>query len=108
YPLPLINELLDRLHGSTVFSKIDLRNAYHRIRIREGDEWKTAFRTRYGHYEYLIMPFGLTNTPATFQAYINRTLRGYVDVFYIVYLDDILIFSRSEKEYQKHLELVIK
>jgi len=108
YPLPLINELLDRLNGSVVFSKIDLRNAYHRIRIREGDEWKTAFRTHYRHYEYLVMPFGLTNAPASFQAYINRTLRGYVDVFCIVYLDDILIFSRSEKEHQKHLKLVIK
>jgi hypothetical protein len=108
YPLPLISELLDRLSGSTVFSKIDLRNAYHRIRIREGDEWKTAFRTRYGHYEYLVMPFGLTNAPATFQAYINNTLRGLVDVFCIVYLDDILIFSRTPEEHMKHLELVIE
>src|SRR2546430_12523243 len=108
YPLPLINKLLDRLNGSIVFSKIDLRNAYHRIRIREGDEWKIAFHTRYGHYEYFMIPFSLTNTPTTFQAYINRTLRSYVNVFCIVYLDDILIFSRSEKKYQKHLELVIK
>ena len=108
YPLPLINELLDRLNGSVVFSKIDLRNAYHRIRIREGDEWKTAFRTRYGHYEYLVMPFGLTNAPATFQSYINRALRGLVDVFCIVYLDDILIFSRSETEHYEHLEAVIE
>lgn len=99
YLLPLINELLNRLNGSVVFSKIDLRNAYYRIQIREGDEWKTAFRTRYGYYEYLVIPFGLTNAPATFQAYINRTLRSYVNVFYIVYLDDILIFSRSTKEY---------
>src|SRR5437667_11435472 len=91
YPLPLINELLDRLNGFVVFSKIDLRNAYYRIWIREGDEWKIAFRTRYGYYEYLMMPFGLTNAPATFQAYINRTFRSYVDVFCIVYLDDILI-----------------
>ena len=108
YPLPLVNELLDRLNGSTVFSKLDLRNAYHRIRIKEGDEWKTAFRTRYGHYEYLVMPFGLTNAPATFQAYINRALRGLVDVFCIVYLDDILVFSRDEEEHYRHLEAVIE
>jgi transposase InsO family protein len=108
YPLPLASELLDRLGGSVVFSKIDLRNAYHRIRIREGDEWKTAFRTRYGHFEYLVLPFGLTNAPATFQAYINRALRGLVDDFCIVYLDDILIFSKSEEEHYQHLELVIE
>src|SRR5437667_12207267 len=94
YPLLLINELLDRLYGSTVFSKIDLRNAYYRIRIREGDEWKTAFRTRYSYYKYLVIPFGLTNAPATFQAYINRTLCGYVDMFYIVYLSRHLGFPR--------------
>src|SRR5436190_14181896 len=108
YPLPLINELLDRLDGSVVFSKIDLRNAYHRIRIREGDEWKTAFRTRYGHFEFLVVPFGLTNAPATFQAYINRALHGLVDNFCIVYLDDILIFSRTEAEHLHHLKHVIK
>src|SRR5947207_6495870 len=79
YPLPLISELLDRLNSSVVFSKIDLRNAYHQIRICEGDEWKTTFWTRYGHFEYLVLPFGLTNAPATFQAYINCTLQGLVD-----------------------------
>jgi hypothetical protein len=108
YPLPLISELLDRINGSVIFSKIDLKNAYHRIRIREGDEWKTAFRTRYGHYEFLVVPFGLTNAPATFQSYINRALRGLVDDFCIVYLDDILVFSRTEKEHMEHLQLVIE
>ena len=99
---------MDRLNGSTVFSKIDLKAAYHRIRIREGDEWKTAFRTRYGHYEYLVVPFGLTNAPATFQAFINQALRGLIDDFCVVYLDDILVFSRTEEEHQAHLELVIE
>ena len=87
-------------------SYIDLKDAYYRIRIREGDEWKTAFRTRYGHFEYLVMPFGLTNAPTTFQAYINYALRGLVDDFCIVYLDDILIFSQSEEEHQWHLKLI--
>ena len=106
HPLPLISELLDCLNGSKVFSKIDLKNAYYRIRIQEGDEWKTAFCTRYGHFEYLVMPFGLTNAPATFQAYINRALRGYIDDFCVVYLDDILIFSQSEEDHHQHLDLV--
>jgi hypothetical protein len=108
YPLPLINELLDRIHGSTVFSKIDLKTAYYRIRIKEGDEWKTAFRSRYGHFEFLVMPFGLTNAPATFQAYINRALRGYIDDFCIVYLDDILVYSNDEAEHERHLQLVLE
>ena len=107
YPLPLISELLDRLHGTTVFSKIDLKDAYYRICIKEGDQWKTAFRTRHGHFEWVVMPMGLTNAPATFQAYINRALRGLVDDFCIVYLDDILIFSKSEAEHEKHLQLVL-
>jgi transposase InsO family protein len=96
HPLPLISEILDRLAGARWFTKLDLKNAYHRIRIRRGDEWKTAFRTRYGHYEYLVMPFGLANAPATFQAYINKALGGLVDTICIVYLDDILIYSRGE------------
>ena len=93
YPLPLIGELMDRLSKAKCYTKLDLWNAYHRIRIREGDEWKTAFRTRYGHFEYQVLPFGLANTLATFQAYINRALAGLVDVTCIVYLDDILIYS---------------
>ena len=107
-PIPLIGEILDRLNGSRVFSKIDLKNAYYRIRIKEGDEWKTSFKTRYGLFEYLVMPFGLTNAPATFQAYINRALRGYIDDFCIVYLDDILIFSQDEAEHREHVEKVLE
>jgi hypothetical protein len=93
YPLPLIGETLDRLSGATQFTKLDLRDAYHRIRIREGDEWKTAFRTRYGHFEYLVMPFGLTNAPASFQAYINEALHGLLDIRCQAYMDDIIIYS---------------
>ena len=107
HPLPLISETLDRLSGAEVFSKLDLKDAYHRIRIREGDEWKTAFRTRYGHFEYLVMPFGLTNAPATFQAYINRALRGLLDDFCVVYLDDILIFSQTREEHLRHIREVL-
>ena len=92
YPLPLITELRDRLQGAKWFTKLDFLGAYNLIPIKQGDEWKTAFRTRYGHYEYLVMPFGLTIAPATFQALINDVLREFLDIFVVVYLDDILIF----------------
>ena len=108
YPLPLICEILDRLAGAKVYTKLDLKDAYHRIRIRRGDEWKTAFRTRYGHFEYQVLPFGLANTPATFQAYINLALAGYLDDFCVVYLDDILIYSKSEKEHRYHVSKVLE
>ena len=108
YPLPLINELLDRLAHARVFTKLDIRNAYNRIRIASGDEWKTAFRTRYGHFEYLVMPFGLTNAPASFQSLINNTLREYLDVFAVVYLDDILIFSSNPEQHINHVRLVLE
>ena len=107
YPLPLISEILDRLSGATYFSKIDVQDAYYRIRIKEGDEWKTAFRTRYGHFEYTVMPFGLTNAPATFQNYIHIALSGYLDVFCVAYLDDILIFSKDRDSHTKHIRLVL-
>lgn len=103
HPLPLISETLDRLGGASVFSKLDLKDAYYRIPIRPSDCWKTAFRTRYGHFEYQVMPFGLTNAPATFQGYINRALAGLVDCFCVVYLDDILIYSNSREEHVRHL-----
>uniref|UniRef100_A0AAY4DCC8 ribonuclease H n=1 Tax=Denticeps clupeoides TaxID=299321 RepID=A0AAY4DCC8_9TELE len=93
YPLPLLNTAFELLAGATVFTKLDLRNAYHLVRIREGDEWKTGFITPSGHYEYLVMPFGLSNSPAAFQALVNDVLRDMLDQFVFVYLDDILIYS---------------
>ena len=96
YPLPLIGESLDRLGRAKRFTQLDLTSAYHRMRIREGDEWKTAFRTRYGHFEYQVMPFGLTNAPASFQGYINKILAEKLDIFVIVYLDDILIYTDDD------------
>jgi hypothetical protein len=103
HPLPLISESLDRLSGAKYFTKIDLRGAYTHICITEGDEWKTAFRTRYGHFEYLIMPFGLTNAPASFQSLMNDLFRDMFDVCVMIYLDDILIFSNTLEEHRKHV-----
>jgi hypothetical protein len=108
YPLPLISEILDRLAGAKVFSKIDIQDAYYRIRIKEGDEWKTAFRTRYGHYEYTVMPFGLTNAPATFQNYIHTALHDILDTFAVAYLDDILVFSADQDSHTNHLHQVLE
>ena len=98
YPLPLITEFRERVAGATVFTKLDLKDGYHLIKIRKGDKWKTTFRTRYGHYEYKEMPFGLVNAPATFQALMNTMLREFLDHGVVVYLDDILIYSKSLKE----------
>jgi hypothetical protein len=100
HPLPLIPESLERLSKAKVFTTFDLKEAYHQIRIKKGHEWKTAFRTRYGHFEYTVMPFGLTNAPAQFQAKINRALAGLVDVICIVYLDDILIYSEDPSQHE--------
>uniref|UniRef100_A0A3B3DGY8 Gypsy retrotransposon integrase-like protein 1 n=1 Tax=Oryzias melastigma TaxID=30732 RepID=A0A3B3DGY8_ORYME len=108
YPLPLISSAFELLQGACIFSKLDLRNAYHLIRVREGDEWKTAFNTQAGHYEYLVMPFGLTNAPAIFQNMVNDVLGDMVNKFVFVYLDDILIFSRSETEHIKHVRQVLQ
>lgn len=108
HPLPLISEALDRLVNVKIYTKLDIRSAYNLIRIREGDEWKTAFRTRYGHFEYLVMPFGLANAPATFQAYINHALRDCLDVFCVAYLDDILVFSDNEEEHVQHVSEVLR
>ena len=104
YPLPLIGESLDQVGQAKRFTQLDLTNAYHRMRIREDDEWKTAFRTRYGHFEYQVMPFGLSNAPATFQGYVNKILAEKLDIFVIVYLDDILIYTKDPG--QPHVEAV--
>ena len=108
YPLPLISSAFVPLHGATVFSKLDLRNAYHLVRIREGDEWNTAFNTPLGHFEDLVMPFGLTNAPAVFQALVNDVLRDMLNRSVFVYLDDILIFSKSLVEHKHHVRQVLQ
>jgi hypothetical protein len=108
YPLPLIEELQDRLQGAKWFTKLDIREGYYRIRIKEGEEWKTAFRTRYGLYEYQVMPFGLTNAPATFQGLINHLLYDHLDEFVVAYLDDILIYSQTREEHVKHVNQVLE
>ena len=107
-PLPLISETIDRLQRAKVFTKLDLKDAYYRLRIREGDEWKTAFRTRYGHFEYYVMPFGLSNAPATFQAYINHALVGLINVTCVVYLDDILIYSEDLAQHTEAVRRVLE
>jgi hypothetical protein len=93
YLLPNISELQDRLAYTKIFTALDLRGAYNLIRIKKGEEWKTAFRTRYRHYKYTVIPFGLTNAPATYQALVNNVLRAHLDIFIIAYLDNILIYS---------------
>ncbi|GKF35570.1 putative reverse transcriptase domain-containing protein [Tanacetum coccineum] len=108
YPLLRIDDLFDQLQGSRVYSKIDLRSGYHQLRVREEDISKTAFRTRYGHYEFQVMPFGLTNAPAVFIDLMNRVCKSYLDRFVIVFINDILIYSKSRKEHKGHLRLILK
>ncbi|CAN4087027.1 unnamed protein product [Withania somnifera] len=108
YPLPRIDDLFDRLRGAAVFSKIDLRSGYHRLRIRAKDIPKTAFRTRYGHYEFLVMSFGLTNALTTFIDPMHRVLKPYLDLFVIVFIDDILVYSRNRSDHEQHLRLVLR
>jgi hypothetical protein len=108
YPLPRIEDLFDQLKGAKVFSKIDLRSGYHQLRIRPSDIAKTAFTTRYWLYEYTVMSFGLTNAPAYFMYLMNKVFMEYLDKFVVVFIDDILVYSRNEEEHEEHLRLVLQ
>ncbi|GKC38650.1 putative reverse transcriptase domain-containing protein [Tanacetum coccineum] len=108
YPLPRINDLFDQLQGSSVYSKIDLRSGYHQLLVREEDIPKTTFRTRYGHYEFQFMPFGLANAPVVFMDLMNRVCKPYLDKFVIVFIDNILIYSKNKKEHEEHLKAILE
>nr|GEW64738.1 putative reverse transcriptase domain-containing protein [Tanacetum cinerariifolium] len=108
YPLPRIDDLFDLLQGSSVYSKIDLRSGYHQLRVREQDVPKTAFNFWYGHYEFQVLPFGLTNTPVVFMDLINRVCKPYLDKFVIVFIDEILIYSKDKKEHEEHLKAILE
>jgi hypothetical protein len=108
YPLPRIDDLFKQLHGACVFSKIDLRSGYHQLKIRECNILKTAFVSRYGLYEYMVMSFGLTNAPTYFMYLMNKVFMEYLDKFVVVFTDDILVYSRSEEEHEEHLPLALQ
>jgi len=107
YPLPRIDDLMDQLHDASVYSKIDLRSGYHQILVKADDVQKMTFRSRYEHYEYVVMPFGVTNAPAMFMNYLNRIFWSFLDKFVVVFIDDILIYSRTQEEHAEHLRLVL-
>jgi hypothetical protein len=108
YPLPRIDDIFDQLKDVKTFSKIDLRSGYHQVRIKDEDIGKTAFRTRYGHYEFTVVPFGLSNAPVVFMCLMNGVFINYLDKFVIVFLDDILVYSKIEEEHEQHLRMVLQ
>ena len=107
YPLPRIDDLFDQLKGASIFLKIDLRSGYHQLRIKDVDVHKTAFRTRYGQYEFLVKPFGFTNAPAAFMDLMNRVFQPYVDQFVVVFIDDILVYSKDWENHDTHLRVML-
>jgi len=107
YPLPRIDDLMDQLVGAEVFSKIDLRSGYHHIRLKAEDISKTAFKMRYGHYEYSVMPFGVTNVPGVFMEYMNKIFHPYLDQFVVVFIDDILVHLKSKEDHAEHVRVVL-
>jgi len=108
YPLPRIDDLMDQLHVSSVFSKIDLRSGYHQILVKGDDVQKTTFKSQCGHYDYVVMLFGVTNAPTVFMDYMNKIFRPFLDKFVVVFIDDILIYSKTQQEHTEHLRLVLR